>query len=139
MAGGTVTVTGAGQSVNSITLDNSQTLALAQQIALAINTAAGVNLTAFDLPGVTPVIPPGNVSEAVIPPTASGGTFNSPGGVQFLVDAATVPVTINGAANQTVLSGTGGITYFGAAGAPARSSPAAGPTSSRWAPARPIR
>ena len=108
----TVTITGAGGAIESVTLNTPQTTALAQQIANAINAAAaGGLLNAANLPAgpFTPL--PGHVNEAVIPPGAGAGPYTGPTGFQYVVDAETVPVTVTGAANQTVLSGNAGITF----------------------------
>ncbi len=111
MAGGAVTVTGASGATNSVQLNTDQTFALAQQIANAINAAAvGGTLTTFDLPDTAPPVPSGNIGEAVIPVGAIATSFTAPAGYQYLIDADTVPVTVTGAANQTVLAGTGGLT-----------------------------
>ncbi len=111
-----VTVTGANNQILTVQLNGVTNFTVAQQFASIINQAAGAGtLTAFNVTsgGVTPAVPMGNTSEAVI--LSASAPVAMPAGYTFLTDVATTPTTISGATAtggfEGVLSGTAGVTF----------------------------
>ncbi len=111
-----VTVTGANNQILTVQLNGVTNFTVAQQFASIINQAAGAGtLTAFNVTdgGMSPMVPAGNTSEAVILSAMPPSTM--PVGYTFVTDVASAPTTITGASDMSgfegVLSGTAGVTF----------------------------
>ncbi|MDE2517036.1 MAG: hypothetical protein KGL12_13495 [Rhodospirillales bacterium] len=112
----TVTVLGAhGQSV-SLSYDTAATAAIAAHLAQAINAGvtAGTLLPAVDTDGPPPSVPAGKSGEFV--QTQNGPTFLPPGYTAYVDAAQQALVFGSGAAGESILVGSGDLTFIAAAG-----------------------
>jgi hypothetical protein len=106
-----VTVTGVSGTIVTVPFTGTANYNLAQQLALLINNAATAgNLNAF-YPGLQTTA--GGVTEEVV--TVSGAVTPT-AGTNFLTDSLAGAVTVQGSSFLNVIAGTGGLTFYGAAG-----------------------
>ena len=117
MAGGIVTVVGAGGSHIPVTVNGSQAYSLAQMYANAVNTASANGTLGVATGGgdsISPVSPGSATNEFV---ATSGGFYTYPSGFDHFTTDTTARVFIDATSaatgtNLNTLVGTGGAVYL---------------------------